>query len=108
VGEAGIPVHAGAERLVLGLPAPAERIVLEGGSLLPGDGLAGIVEERHRADDDIGAVAGDPHLGLAVLVDDLAIFVHRTPQTQAERPDGQLRTTRMMSSTRPPLGVTNG
>lgn len=66
VGEIDVPVHARAERLVLRLPAPAQRIMLPGGAIVSWLIVAGACDERDPAGDPIRPVLGHLHRPLAL------------------------------------------
>ena len=57
--EVDVPVHAAAERLVLGLPAAAEGVVLPGRPFGPGLVVPLPVAQRDAAGDPVRAVLGD-------------------------------------------------
>ena len=95
VAELHVPVHAAAERLVLRVAAPAERVVLTGRARGPGHVRARRVGQADPAGHPVGAVLGDLDglLALAVPVDQAAGFLavegqaQRPGRTVAHRPD---------------------
>src|SRR5207248_11597871 len=68
--EVCVPVHDRAERLVLRLPAAAQRVVLSGGALVAWDVLATGMAQRDRTGVSVRAVLGhlDRWLPVAVVV----------------------------------------
>src|SRR5450755_1443047 len=87
IAESGIPVHAAAERLVLRVPAPAQRAMLTGRPGVALDLGAVGANERDRARYPVRAVPGhlDGGVPVAAPVDDVPLLVSLDREAQGTR-----------------------